>query len=159
MWGPWGVGKVIARPLSMPATFTHILVPLDLSPKNQRTLSIALDIATQNRARVTLLHVIQRIEGMPQAELRDFYRRLEERAHKRLTLAARPFVARELPTTQSVVFGAPAREIVGYAVAKRADLIVVSSHQVIDLDRPGGGLGTTSYQVAVLCRCPVMLVK
>jgi nucleotide-binding universal stress UspA family protein len=157
--GLLGIGKVIARSPRMRTTFTHVLVPLDLSTKNERTLAIALDVAAQNGARVTLLHVIQRIEGMPQTELRDFYRRLEERAHKRLTLVARRFVARKLRTTQSVVVGTPAREIVGYAATKKVDLIVINSHQVIDLDRPGEGLGTTSYKVAILCRCPVMLVK
>ena len=143
----------------MTSTFAHLLVPLDLSTKNERTLTIALDVAAQNRAQVTLLHVIQRIEGVPQTALRDFYRRLKERAHKRLTLAARCFLARDLQTTPAVVFGVPAREIVRYAEAKKADLIVINSHEVVDLARPGEGLGTTSYKVAILCRCPVMLVK
>jgi len=143
----------------MTATFTHLLVPLDLSTKNERTLKIALEVATQNRAQVTLLHVIQRIEGVPQTELRDFYRRLEEHAHKRLTRAAKRFLARDLPTTQAVVLGVPAREIVRYAETKKADLIVLKSHEVVDLTRSREGLGTTSYKVAILCRCPVMLVK
>src|SRR6266542_809049 len=35
--------------------FKHILVPIDLSDQNARTLKTALDLAISNRARVTLL--------------------------------------------------------------------------------------------------------
>jgi hypothetical protein len=38
--------------------FKHILVPIDLSGGNARTLRTALALATQNRARVTLLQRI-----------------------------------------------------------------------------------------------------
>jgi hypothetical protein len=38
------------------------------------------------------------------------------------------------------------------------DLIVLTSHP-LEPDRPGGGWGTISYQVAVFADCPVLLVK
>ncbi len=143
----------------MPSMFKHVLVPVDLSSKNERALAMALEIAGESRARVTLLHVVQRIDHVPQNELRAFYARLEERAHTRLAQIARRFQSQELRTVLVVVLGVPAREIVRYAEAKKVDLIVINSHEVVDLARPGGGLGTTSYKVAILCRCPVMLVK
>jgi len=34
-------------------TFKHILVPIDLSDRNARTLRVALMLASQSRARVT----------------------------------------------------------------------------------------------------------
>lgn len=139
--------------------FSHVLVPVDLSSKNERALAVALEIAAESQSRVTLLHVVQRIDHVPQNELREFYGRLEERAHKRLTKVAGRFQERGLRTTLAVVMGVPAREIVRYAEGKKVDLIVINSHEVVDLDRPGQGLGTTSYKVAILCRCPVMLVK
>ena len=57
--------------------FKHILVPLDLG-RNERSLRTARTLARQNGARVTLLHVIQRIEDIPAAELRRFYCRHPE---------------------------------------------------------------------------------
>jgi nucleotide-binding universal stress UspA family protein len=40
----------------------HILVPLDFTAKNQAALEIARELASQNKASVTLLHVIETIE-------------------------------------------------------------------------------------------------
>lgn len=40
---------------------------------------------------------------------------------------------------------------------KRVDLLVMGSHKV--KPRPGQGWGTTSYEVGILCQCPILLVK
>ena len=45
--------------------FKHILVPIDLSDQNARTLKTALDLAISNRARVTLLHVVHHVAKIP----------------------------------------------------------------------------------------------
>jgi nucleotide-binding universal stress UspA family protein len=138
--------------------FRHILVPLDLSARNDPALETALGLAEQNRARVTLLHVIQRIEHVPEAELRPFYRRIEATARKQMDAAARRFAARKIDVRAVIALGAPARGIVEHAAVNGVDLIVLSSHKV-DLSRRAQGFGTISYQVGVLCRCPVLLVK
>ena len=138
--------------------FRHILVPLDLSARSDAALKTALQLADQSRARVTLLHVIQRIEHMPEAELRDFYRRIEAMARKKMEAVARRFAAKKIDARPVVAVGAPAQGIVEHAVADGVDLIVLASHK-IDSSRPGQGWGTTSYKVGVLCRCPVLLVK
>jgi len=139
------------------STFQHILVPLDLSARNQRALSTALELARANRARVTLLHVIQRIADLPPAEVRGFYDQLREVAHARMTRAARPFTARRIDVRSVVFVGTPAEEIVKYAARKRVDLIVLASHKINS--RSARGWGTTSYKVGILCQCPVLLVK
>jgi universal stress protein A len=140
------------------AVFTHLLVPVDLSRKNERALATALQLATQNGARVSLLHVIQRIGDIPPSELRGFYRRLEKRAAAILARAARRFAAQNVRVRAAVLTGSPAHEIVRFAAANRVDLILLTSHKV-DLARPRQGWGTTSYRVGILCQCPVMLVK
>ena len=139
--------------------FKHILVPLDLSAKNARALAVVLEMAQRNHARVTLLHVIQRIEHIPLGEMQAFYRRLETHAQRRLRLAARRFATKRVEVELVVLIGMPARDIVRHAEAKKVDLIVMSSHKITSPTRPGYGLGTTSYKVGILCRCPVMLVK
>ena len=50
--------------------FKHILVPIDLSHRNERTLRIAVGLARITQSRVTLLHVIQGIAGVSTRELR-----------------------------------------------------------------------------------------
>jgi nucleotide-binding universal stress UspA family protein len=56
--------------------FAHILVPIDLSHRNERTLRLAVGLARITQSRVTLLHVIQGISGVSTRELRNFYKTL-----------------------------------------------------------------------------------
>ena len=56
----------------MPQRFQHILVPVDFTEKNEPALQIALDVALQNKSRVTLLHVIETI-GESDEEIERFY--------------------------------------------------------------------------------------
>ena len=51
-----------------------------------------------------------------------------------------------------------AEAIVAYAEERGMDLIVLSSHKV-DRDHPALGWGTISYRIAIVARCPVLLVK
>jgi nucleotide-binding universal stress UspA family protein len=137
--------------------FKHILVPIDLSRRNTSALSAAADLARDRGTRVTVLHVIARIEHVPAEELRSFYRQLEDRAQRELARAARQLTRKGISVRGTVVIGAPAEEIVRYAAANKVDLILMRSHP-IGRGR-GEGWGTTSYKVAVLCTCPVLLVK
>jgi nucleotide-binding universal stress UspA family protein len=138
--------------------FNHILVPIDLSEGNERTLRIALELARIKRSRVTLLHVIQGIAGVSTRELRNFYKTLEQRSQRTLTRAAKRFVDAEFPVRTAVVIGDPAREIIRVAAARKVALIVMGSHRVMP-GRPGRGLGTISYKVGIGCPCPILLVK
>jgi nucleotide-binding universal stress UspA family protein len=139
--------------------FKHLLVPLALT-KDRRAVAVAERLAGgKDGGRITLLHVIQRVERIPQREVADFYRRLQQLAKKTLGDAARRLAARGVNVRSVVVIGSPAREIARYADAKGVDLIVMNSHTIVDPLRPGEGLGTTSYRVAMLCRCPILLVK
>jgi nucleotide-binding universal stress UspA family protein len=140
--------------------FKRILVPIDLSDRNTRTLDVALALARQNRAHVTLCHVVQKVRDVPAAELREFYRRLEATSVGTLTREARRFTARDVPVDTIVGIGEPAREIVRLASGRRIDLIVMGSHKVkVQAGRWATGWGTISYKVGVFCRCPVLLVK
>jgi nucleotide-binding universal stress UspA family protein len=138
--------------------FHHILVPLDFTDKNRSALDVAFEIAQQNKARVTLLHVIETIEGAEDAEMREFYDRLQSRAESELEARAQPFAAAGLVVDRKIRFGRRATEIVQDAADRQIDLIVMSSHP-IDPSRPLRSIGTVSYQVSVLCRCPVLLLK
>lgn len=138
--------------------FHHILVPLDFTEKNRLALDTAFEIAAQNKARVTLLHVIEAIEGGEDAELREFFNRLQLRAEAELESRAQRFSEAGLAVDRKVRLGRRTAEIVQDAADRQADLIVMGSH-VIDPMRPLQSWGTISYQVSVLCHCPILLVK
>lgn len=136
--------------------FRHLLVPIDLSDRNARLLAVALSLARAGGARVTLLHVVQRIASASLREFRSFYRELERKSRRKLDGTARRFAAAGVPVRTVVLIGEPAREIVRASVTHGVDLVVMGSHKV----RPGSrGWGTTSYKVGVACQCPILLVK
>jgi universal stress protein A len=139
--------------------FGHLLVPLDFTAKNQAALDIAFEIAEVNAARVTLLHVIERIdEAAEDEETSAFYERLRQRADAELESRSQRFLEAGLATEYKLRWGKRAEEIVRFVGERDVDLIVVSSH-VIDATQPAKSLATLSYQVSILAPCPVLLVK
>jgi nucleotide-binding universal stress UspA family protein len=138
--------------------FHRILVPLDLSDRHARSIKLALALARDGPASVTLVHVVQQVRGLLPGEMRAFYDRLVKTSRRGLARAAKLFAARGITVRSEVLVGEPAREIVRAAAAARADLIVMGSHRV-NPQRRGMGWGTTSYKVGILCRCPILLVK
>lgn len=138
--------------------FKRILVPLDLSGRNGRTIDIARELAQLHHARVTLLHVVTQIPDVAASELSGFYQRLERVSARRLGRIADRFTARSVRVGVAVCIGEPAREIVKTAATKKIDLIVMGSHKVAP-GPPSAGWGTTSYKVGIFCRCPILLVK
>jgi universal stress protein A len=137
--------------------FKKIMVPVDLSDKNNPALMIAAKIAQQNHAQLTFLHVIEKIEFLQSAETRTFYTRLKKRAVSKLQEITRSLELDRKARTK-IILGNRARGIVRYAVENDIDLIVMNSHRV-DLKEPYKGWGTISYKVAILSQCPVLLVK
>ncbi len=138
--------------------FKHILVPVDLSDRNARTLRTALDLATRSGARVTLLHVVHHVANIPFREMRTFYQRLVTTSKRRLGRAAEPFAAKGLTVRSEVLIGEPAHQIMRVAATRRVDLVVMGSHKIDPAGR-SRGWGTTSYKVGIFCPCPILLVK
>jgi len=142
----------------MSALFEHILVPLDFSSKNNAAIEVALKLAKQNRSQVTLLHVIETIDYADDEEIAEFYEVLKSKARINLSRFAQRFLELDIPVAEKVVLGKRSRGIVTYAMRKNIDLVVLSSHKV-KLGKTPEGWATLSYEVSILCQCPVMLVK
>lgn len=138
--------------------FSRLLVPLDFTDKNEAAVAIALETARRDGAEVTLLHVIETIEHMEPEEMADFYRRLEVRAAAKLAVLVERSAAAGVRARYEIVVGRRAESILAQAATAGTDLVVLSSH-LVDREHPALGLGTISYQVAILARCPVLLVK
>ncbi len=138
--------------------FQRILLPVDFTPKNDSAVEVARELATQYDATLSLIHVIETINLPEDDELRSFYAELEKRSRSQLNALARRFDETKTPVDQEVRFGHRAEEIVRFASEQAIDLIVMSSHP-IDKESAVRSWNTLSYQVSLLCPCPILLVK
>ena len=141
--------------------FRKILVPVDFTEKNEAALASAIEIAGRSdgaESEVTLLHVIETIEHVEFDEMKDFYRGLEARAAARLFTMEERFQGAGVRVRHDILYGKRAEAIVRFAEDHEMDLMILSSHKV-DREHPALGWGTISYRVAIVVRCPVLLVK
>jgi nucleotide-binding universal stress UspA family protein len=139
--------------------FRKLLVPVDFTEKNDAALASALEIVSGNdSAEVVLLHVIETIEHIEFEEMAGFYHGLEARAAARLFTMEEKLTQANVRARHEIVYGKRAETIVRYAEEQGMDLLILSSHKV-DREHPALGWGTISYRVAIVARCPVLLVK
>jgi nucleotide-binding universal stress UspA family protein len=145
--------------------FRKILVPVDFTEKNEASVAAALETAkrhdregSEQPAEVTLLHVIETIDHVEFDEMREFYRGLETRASAKLFALQGRFDHEGVRARHEIVFGKRAESIVRFAEEQGSELIVLGSHKV-DPQHPALGWGTISYRIAIMARCPVLLVK
>jgi nucleotide-binding universal stress UspA family protein len=138
--------------------FKKILVPVDLTEKQQRPLEVAAELAAQAKGEVTLLHVIELIPGLSMEEERPFYDRLERMARAHFEHLVPRLGALKIAWQTEVLYGPRAATVVRHAMDWGADLIVLASHR-IDLNNPVAGWGTVSYQISILSQCPVLMIK
>lgn len=137
--------------------FERVLVPVDLTAKNERAVSVAREFADLADSSVTLLHVIEPLD-LPFEELEDFYRRLEEKAADAMYALAEPLREDGRAVDRRVIYGHRATEIVGYARDEDFDLVVMTSRRF----GPEGETrdwATLSHKVAIMSQTPVLLVK
>jgi len=138
--------------------FKNILVPTDLSEKSSRALEIALDMAKRSDSRVTLLHVIERIEDSDEEEFQSFYDKLASKARLKMKEMIKQYSAKNVEIDKEIIFGNRVGEIVDFARKHAVDLIILSSHKLNKVDAVEGW-ATISYKVGILAPCPVMMVK
>jgi nucleotide-binding universal stress UspA family protein len=138
--------------------FRHILVPTDLTERTDKALGLAGRLASRDAARVTLLHVIETIDGVPFDELKPFYERMERKARTTTNALLRRAAEAIETAATAVTYGRRAEEIVNYSAANAVDLIVLASHRV-NPSLVNRDWGTISYKVGILAQCPVLLVK
>jgi nucleotide-binding universal stress UspA family protein len=141
--------------------FRKILLPVDFTEKNEAAVTSAIEIAGRSDgepSEVTLLHVIETVEHIGFEEMADFYRSLETRASARLFAMEERFQQAGVRVHHDILFGKRAETIVRFAEEHGIDLMILSSHNV-DREHPALGWGTISYRIAIVVRCPVLLVK
>jgi len=138
--------------------FKNILLPVDLTTKNEAAVRKAIELAAPGATMVTLLHVVETIRGVPFEELEDFYLDLQRKADLKLGELEKSLQSESIEVRSVVRHGTRGGTIIEYADEEGSDLIILTSHKV-GPDHPGGGLGTISHQVALLAGCPVLLLR
>jgi universal stress protein A len=146
-------------------TFQSVLVPVDFSERSLWAFEMARALASNTRARLVVLHVLDAIHVAEQVVLLDESGLLSELP----TAAPAHFRAieerlRELYPPSSTVEveyrlreGEPAEEVVRQAKGLGSDLIVIGSHGRTGLDRIL--VGSVAEAVMRKAPCPVLVVK
>jgi nucleotide-binding universal stress UspA family protein len=138
--------------------YSRILVPVDLSNGHPHTLEAAVELARQNQAPITLLHVIESIDGLERDELEDFYDELTHTAEAHLTECERQLEAQGVQVEINILRGKRVRAIIHYAESEGHELIVMGTHRA-SIEEGPSALGTISHQVALMAHCTVLLVR
>jgi len=140
--------------------FRRILVPVELSDKDRRAVETARSLARANDegdTEVALLHVIETLD-LPFEELEDFYGKLESRATAVLNELSAALAQDGIDVVQRIAFGSRVPEILAHAEETGAELIILVTRPV-DPSNPGAAWSGIAYQVSILARPSVLLLK
>jgi universal stress protein A len=148
--------KANARP--SPFQIRNILVPVDFSECSEKALRYAMPLAEQNKAAITLLHVMPGcvtggFSAVDYVQLRGEMRASAESQLSTLAQQENDNVKIEFCTAE----GDPAAEIIAVAKNLPADLIVISTHGRTGLTH--ALLGSVVEQVVRRAPCPVLVVR
>lgn len=140
--------------------FRKILVPVELSDKDERAVEAARALAATNGAagtEVVLLHVIETLD-LPFEELEDFYGKLEARAVEVMDSLAASLDSSDVDVVHRIAFGSRVPEIMAHADEIGVDLVILVARRVDPAD-PGAAWSGIAYQAAILAAVPVLLLK
>jgi nucleotide-binding universal stress UspA family protein len=143
--------------------FHRILCATDLTSGSKATLDMALSVAAESMAKVTLLHVVGELIGegvrelyRPIPELAPLQKALVDQAKEQLIEAGRP--ARDYcEVIERVETGKAWHAILRVAEQTQADLVVMGARSDAGLGRLF--LGSTANQVVRRAVCPVFIVR
>jgi nucleotide-binding universal stress UspA family protein len=142
----------------------RILFCTDFSENSAPALECALEYARVFGAGLHLLHVINSSqigypsveEGMP-PDIRAALERIQQSANQALELVAQDCRGLLETVTSHLRVGAPAYEIVRYAMQERVNLIIMGTHGWTGFKHLI--LGSTAENVVRTASCPVLTVR
>ena len=133
-----------------------VIVPIDFSEASWSVIAPALEFV-KDSSMLHLIHVLSPLHPADPAMMwntvNDETRRehIEEALHKKLRELNYPGIQ------TSIVFGDPSSQIIDYAKAHHADLVVMSSHGRTGISR--FMLGSVAERVVRLAHCPVLVIR
>jgi nucleotide-binding universal stress UspA family protein len=140
----------------------RILHPSDFSPASRAAFAKAIELAKQNRAQVTIAHVLA-----PIVPIADGY--IAPQTYTQMEAASRTYGKRHLDALVAkakragvrarglLLDGVTSDRIVRAAKARRADVIVMGTHGRTGLAR--FFLGSVASRVVGQASCPVLTVR
>ncbi len=134
-----------ARSAPRGAQQRRIMCATDLSRRSERAVRMAVALANQFDAQLTVVHVMP-AHG-PSADRALAYERVPDQ---------RSTSTRSVESVLVVRVGATAKTIAEVALEKRAELIVMGAPRKRAL---AALIGTTAERVSAIARCPVLIVK
>lgn len=138
--------------------YRHILVALDLSSESRQVLARALQLQSDPKPRISLMHVIEPIAyaygGDIPVDMTEVTENLREQAENQLTELCTKHRIENANTL--VRMGRAATELHAYADDQGVDLIVVGSHGRSGLQLL---LGSTANSVLHGAACDVLAVR
>lgn len=148
-----------ARPM---INLKKILVPTDFSEGARRALTYGASFASEYRAELLLLHVVESVAApyasdlfpVPMAEV---FQELSAFARRELDKLAEEARAKGVTARPLVVQGKPAIEIMRVAREETIDMIVLGTHGKGVLDQ--ALFGSTTERVVRKAPCPVLCVR
>jgi nucleotide-binding universal stress UspA family protein len=143
-------------------TFRRIVHPSDFSRASRPAFRKAVALAKTHRAQLIVVHVLSMLPVIPDAyvapnvwdDLERGQRTTAERQLRGLVATARAAGARA--SGALIDIGVTHEQIVRFARARRADLIVMGTHGRSGLTR--ALLGSVASRVLATAKCPVLTV-
>lgn len=139
--------------------YQHILCAVDLSDENLAVGIRAAELARQNNARFSLLHVVEYIPidlanelVLPQQQ--EIEEQLVKQSKKAIASLASELGLEQI--SENVASGSTKAEIIEYAKANEVDLIVIGQHGRHGFSRL---LGSTANAVLHHAPCDVLAVR
>ena len=144
-------------------TFRRIVHPSDFSPASRPAFRKSLELAKSHRAQLFVVHVLSMLPVIPDAyvaptvwdDLERGQRITAQRQLGRLVATAKAAGVRASGVLIDI--GVTHEQIVRFARARRADLIVMGTHGRSGLTR--ALLGSVASRVLATARCPVLTVR
>lgn len=148
------------NPFTGPITdLKELLVPIDFSDCSKHALRYALAFAKQFDARITLLSVVADSHTSFDFANAEYITNMDERK-KRYSDELAKLAEKELGKARYRIVvrtGRPYEEIVVAARDLDADLIVISTHGTMGMQR--AEIGSTAERVVRFAACPVLVVR
>ncbi len=140
-------------------TFTNILVPIDFGEPSERALELAIELAKQNGAALTMLHVFDVPMSYPGMDLSpvDLLAPIWAAAEKQLEDALAKVKTSIPEATQRTARGVPWREILATIELVHPDLVVMGTHGRRGV--PRAVLGSVAEKIVRMSPCPVLTVR
>ena len=139
--------------------FRHILVATDFAAASDRALEVAVQLARDQRSRLTILHVCE-IPGYAYAGIEfspvDLLAPIAEVAEKRLDNLVAATRQRFPEVAGAFKLGSPHEQVLSVAAALGCDLVVLGTHGRRGLAH--AAVGSVAEKVVRLCPVPVLTV-